>query len=119
MNNRVYSGAYGVINKGWSLASIGKLVYVHHRLHPVIRNDRLVYVIGDRDFHANVNDGVIWQVESLGTPFVLSTHDRQVQGTIAPCRDSWLAPVHSNLNGVDQMLMKAGYPPPVPVKRRS
>jgi hypothetical protein len=113
--NRVLPGDWAIINGGPRMGLYGRIVEVMYRVRPVIVDGALVYSINNCNFPAYLSDGVVWRVQTLGTPFTLiNRQGKAVEGLDWPCRDAWLRPLRMT-DSKDQMLLKAG---PAPVSTR-
>lgn len=113
--NRVLPGDWAIINGGPRMGLFGRIVEVMYRVRPVIVDGALVYSINNCNFPAYLSDGVMWRVQTLGTPFTLiNRHGKAVEGLDWPCRDAWLRALRMT-DAKDQVLLKAG---PAPVSTR-
>lgn len=110
MSNRVVPGDTAVISRSLRVGLIGRVVEVLYRVRPTVVDGQMVYCINNCIFAAYLQDGVVWRVRTMGSPFVLmSRSGKAVAGSDWPCRDEWLAPLR-DVEGIDQVLLKVGGP---------
>lgn len=103
----VVPGQRAVVIRATNPRNLFKLVHVIEQVRPENVVGTMVYNVAGHMVIARPDDGVVWVVESLGSPFIgVRKNGEEVATTIAPCPDKCLRPLRDT-DGPDEALMIA------------
>lgn len=107
MTTNVKPGDRAVVVRATHPRNLGKVVHVIEQVQPVNVIGTMVYNVAGQMVIARPDDGVVWVVESLGSPFVgVRKNGEEVAVMIAPCSDKCLRPLRDT-DGTDEALLIA------------
>lgn len=107
MTTNVKPGERAVVVRATNPRNLFKIVHVVEQISPIKVLDTMAYSVAGHMVIARPDDGVVWVVESLGSPFIATRRSgEEVPVMIAPCQDSSLRPLRDT-DGPDEALLIA------------
>lgn len=107
MTTNVRPGDRAVVIRATNPRNLFKIVHVVDQIFPINVAGTMVYDAAGNLVIARPDDGVVWVVESLGSPFIATRKNGQeLPAMIAPCSDKCLRPLRDT-DGPDESLLIA------------
>lgn len=107
MTTNVKPGERAVVVRSTHPSNLGKVVHVIEQVRPENVVGTMVYNVAGHMVIARPDDGVVWVVESLGSPFVgVRKNGQEVAVMVAPCSDKFLRPLRDT-DGTDEAVLRA------------